>query len=85
MDPFENIVNLELKEAISEALKDIRPRDAMMIRMKFGLEGEDPHSLKEIAEKINRSRTVPFSKINRGLRYLRHPSRSWKIKELTGS
>jgi RNA polymerase primary sigma factor len=40
------------KDLVSEVLKDLKDREVLIIKMRFGLEGYDPHTYKEIDTKI---------------------------------
>jgi RNA polymerase primary sigma factor len=45
-------------EQISEFLAELTPREASVIRLRYGLQGADPHTLKEVGEifKLSRER-----------------------------
>jgi RNA polymerase primary sigma factor len=45
-------------EQINEFLSDLTPREASVIRLRYGLQGADPHTLKEVGEifKLSRER-----------------------------
>jgi RNA polymerase primary sigma factor len=79
-DPEEVLINQTLQESIEKVLSTLTEKESNVIRYRFGLNGERPHSLKEIGDKYNltkeRIRQIEKKAISR----LRHPSRSQKLK-----
>ena len=79
-DPEKILVNSTLQESIEDVLSTLTDKESNVIRYRFGLNGERPHSLKEIGDKYNltkeRIRQIEKKAISR----LRHPSRSQKLK-----
>jgi len=79
-DPEEVLINRTLQESIEEVLSTLTEKESNVIKYRFGLNGERPHSLKEIGDKYNltkeRIRQIEKKAISR----LRHPSRSQKLK-----
>ena len=60
-----------LGEAISEALESLEPRDAKVLRLYFGLEGEREHTLEEIGNMLGVTRERIRQLRDRALRRLR--------------
>jgi RNA polymerase primary sigma factor len=79
-DPEEVLINRTLQESIEEVLSTLTEKESNVIKYRFGLNGERPHSLKEIGDKYNltkeRIRQIEKKAISR----LRHPSRSQKLR-----
>lgn len=79
-DPEEILINMTLQDSIEDVLKTLTEKESNVIKYRFGLKGERPHSLKEIGDKYNltkeRIRQIEKKAISR----LRHPSRSQKLK-----
>ena len=79
-DPEEVLIDRTLQESIEEVLSTLTEKESNVIKYRFGLNGERPHSLKEIGDKYNltkeRIRQIEKKAISR----LRHPSRSQKLK-----
>ena len=78
--PEHVMINSTLQEAIKEVLSTLSEKESKVIKYRFGLEGERPHSLKEIGDKYNltkeRIRQIEKKAINK----LRHPSRRQKLE-----
>lgn len=79
-DPEEVLIDQTLQDSIENVLSTLTEKESNVIRYRFGLNGERPHSLKEIGDKYNltkeRIRQIEKKAISR----LRHPSRSQKLK-----
>jgi RNA polymerase primary sigma factor len=79
-DPEEILINNTLQDSIEEVLSTLTEKESNVIKYRFGLNGERPHSLKEIGDKYNltkeRIRQIEKKAISR----LRHPIRSQKLQ-----
>lgn len=53
VNPVDHVVELSMKEEIDSVLETLKPNEAKVIRMRFGLNGLKPMSLKEVGEKCN--------------------------------
>lgn len=60
-----------LREHIAEALRTLRPRDARVVRLYFGLQGEEQHTLEEIGNLLGVTRERVRQLRDRALRDLR--------------
>lgn len=74
------LINNTLQDSIESVLSTLTEKESNVIRYRFGLNGERPHSLKEIGDKYNltkeRIRQIEKKAISR----LRHPTRSQKLQ-----
>ena len=52
----EKVVQEELKQSIQEMLEQLTPQEKKIIIMRFGLDGSEPKTLREIGEKLGISR-----------------------------
>ena len=60
-----------LKEQIAKALQDLKPRDARVVRLYYGLQGEEEHTLEEIGRLLGVTRERVRQLRDRALRELR--------------
>jgi RNA polymerase sigma factor (sigma-70 family) len=72
----------EAEEIIEGMVDSLTPREARVLRLRFGLDGEDEHTLEEIAKKIGFTRERVRQVEAKALRKMRNPSRSKILQEL---
>lgn len=69
-----------LREATLEILETLTPREAKVLRMRFGIEMNTDHTLEEVGKQFDVTRERIRQIEAKALRKLRHPSRSEKLK-----
>lgn len=69
-----------LREAILEILETLTPREAKVLRMRFGIEMNTDHTLEEVGKQFDVTRERIRQIEAKALRKLRHPSRSEKLR-----
>ena len=74
-EPEFEVENRLLSESVSEALESLEPRDAKVLRLYFGLEGEREHTLEEIGNLLGVTRERIRQLRDRALRRLRDGSK----------
>lgn len=85
--PDDSAMNTQLHEQIEDALKGLNPREAEIIRMRFGLEDGREHTLEEVGRKFNITRERVRQIEVKAIEKLKHPLRNRKLKSflnLTG-
>jgi RNA polymerase primary sigma factor len=80
LTPEQQVSLGKLSEAIEEALQDLTPREAKVLRMRFGLELNTDYTLEEIGKQFDVTRERIRQIEAKALRKLRHPSRAEKLK-----
>ena len=70
-----------LKEQLEDVLKTLTPREAKVLRLRFGLEDGRPRTLEEVGKEFDVTRERIRQIEAKALRKLRHPSRSKKLKD----
>ena len=68
-----------VRSSIEEALSSLTPRQERVLRLRYGLEDGEPHTLREIGDKFGLTRERIRQIEREALRRLRHPSRSRKL------
>lgn len=69
-----------LREATLESLLTLTPREAKVLRMRFGIEMNTDHTLEEVGKQFDVTRERIRQIEAKALRKLRHPSRSEKLR-----
>ena len=70
-----------LKETLTDVLATLTPREAKVLRLRFGLEDGRPRTLEEVGKEFDVTRERIRQIEAKALRKLRHPSRSKKLKD----
>jgi RNA polymerase primary sigma factor len=70
-----------LKEQLNEVLSTLTPREADVLRMRYGLDNEPPKTLEDVGKAFNVTRERIRQIEAKALRKLRHPSRSKKVRD----
>ncbi len=70
-----------LREQLSDVLSTLTPREAKVLRLRFGLEDGRSRTLEEVGKEFNVTRERIRQIEAKALRKLRHPSRSRKLKD----
>lgn len=79
--PAEAASNSLMRELIWELLDTLTEREAMVLRLRFGLDDGNPRTLEEVGKVFNVTRERIRQIEAKALRKLRHPSRSKKLKD----
>jgi RNA polymerase primary sigma factor len=79
--PMQSVFQSMLKEKIDEVLGTLTPREARILRMRFGLDTGTPFTLEEVGEKFGLTRERIRQIEGKALRRLRHPRRARQLKE----
>ncbi len=74
---YENL----LRERVEQVLATLSPREARIIRLRFGLENGHPYTLEEVGQKFGLTRERIRQIEGKALRRLRHPCRSRLLKD----
>ncbi|WP_038030084.1 sigma-70 family RNA polymerase sigma factor [Thermonema rossianum] len=82
--PDTGLVNESLRREIQRALSTLSEREADVITLYFGLNGEHPLTLEEIGERFNLTRERVRQIKEKAIRRLRHASRSKALKPYLG-
>jgi RNA polymerase primary sigma factor len=69
-----------LREVTKHVLDSLTPREAKVLRMRFGIEMNTDHTLEEVGKQFDVTRERIRQIEAKALRKLRHPSRSERLK-----
>ena len=73
-----------LKEQLEEVMSTLTPREAKVLKLRFGLEDGKARTLEEVGKEFDVTRERIRQIEAKALRKLRHPSRSKKLKDYMG-
>jgi len=78
--PIETATNIGLRETVGEVLAGLTPREAKVLRMRFGIDMNTDHTLEEVGKQFDVTRERIRQIEAKALRKLRHPSRSEQLR-----
>ena len=78
--PVDHAVNASLRDICKDALDTLTPREAKVLRMRFGIGMNTDHTLEEVGKQFDVTRERIRQIEAKALRKLRHPSRSDKLR-----
>ena len=70
-----------LREQLEEVMKTLTPREAKVLKLRFGLEDGKSRTLEEVGKEFQVTRERIRQIEAKALRKLRHPSRSKKLRD----
>ncbi len=70
-----------LRERVDEVLSTLSPREARILRLRFGLDDNHPYTLEEVGDKFGLTRERIRQIEGKALRRLRHPCRARQLRE----
>jgi RNA polymerase primary sigma factor len=78
--PTQSVYRYLLGEKIEEMLATLNPREARILRLRFGLVNGRSYTLEEVGQKFGLTRERIRQIEGRALRRLRHPRRSRELR-----
>src|SRR5256885_30318 len=80
VSPLESATTSSLSEATQQILASLTPREAKVLRMRFGIDMNTDHTLEEVGKQFDVTRERIRQIEAKALRKLRHPSRSEQLR-----
>ena len=80
LSPIETATGLGLGETTHEVLASLTPREAKVLRMRFGIDMNTDHTLEEVGKQFDVTRERIRQIEAKALRKLRHPTRSEQLR-----
>ncbi len=78
--PIEAAMQAGLRDVVKDILDGLTPREAKVLRMRFGIEMSTDHTLEEVGKQFDVTRERIRQIEAKALRKLKHPSRSDKLR-----
>jgi RNA polymerase primary sigma factor len=79
--PIQSAYAKLLREKVEEVLETLPPREARILRLRFGLENGRSYTLEEVGQKFGLTRERIRQIESKALRRLRHPRRARQLRE----
>ncbi|WDD92828.1 RNA polymerase sigma factor RpoD [Burkholderia sp. FERM BP-3421] len=79
--PADAALHASMRDVVKDVLDSLTPREAKVLRMRFGIEMSTDHTLEEVGKQFDVTRERIRQIEAKALRKLRHPSRSDKLKK----
>jgi RNA polymerase primary sigma factor len=79
--PIQSTYSNLLREKVQEVLDTLPPREARILRLRFGLENGRAYTLEEVGQKFGLTRERIRQIESKALRRLRHPRRARQLKD----
>ena len=73
-----------LQEKLEDVLSTLTPREARILRLRFGLQNGRSYTLEEVGKKFGLTRERIRQIEGQALRKLRHPRRSRQLRDYLG-
>ncbi|MBU3652155.1 MAG: RNA polymerase sigma factor RpoD [Limnohabitans sp.] len=83
--PVEAAMQAGLRDVVKDILDGLTPREAKVLRMRFGIEMSTDHTLEEVGKQFDVTRERIRQIEAKALRKLKHPSRSDKLRSFIDS
>jgi len=79
--PMEVTYKSMLRDKINEVLNTLSPREARILRLRFGLDSDRAYTLEEVGDKFGLTRERIRQIEGKALRQLRHPHKARQLKD----
>lgn len=79
-DPENEAISGSMKEDIDDVLETLTPKEAEIIRFRFGLDGREALSLKEVGDRFDLTKERIRQIEKKAIRRLQHPTRSCRLE-----
>ena len=83
--PIDAALQAGLRDVVKDILDSLTPREAKVLRMRFGIEMSTDHTLEEVGKQFDVTRERIRQIEAKALRKLKHPSRSDKLRSFIDS
>jgi RNA polymerase sigma factor (sigma-70 family) len=80
LSPMDTAIHASMRDVVKDLLDSLTPREAKVLRMRFGIEMSTDHTLEQVGKQFDVTRERIRQIEAHALRKLRHPIRSDKLK-----
>ncbi|EQD69667.1 RNA polymerase, sigma 70 subunit, RpoD [mine drainage metagenome] len=80
LSPIDSATDTGMVETVQQVLSSLTPREAKVLRMRFGIDMNTDHTLEEVGKQFDVTRERIRQIEAKALRKLRHPSRSEQLR-----
>lgn len=77
----EQAMESAMQREINRQMECLQPREQIILVLRFGLNGQNPHTLEEVGKRMGVTRERIRQIESKALRKLRHPKRSQYLRE----
>jgi RNA polymerase primary sigma factor len=84
LSPIESATGESLRESTKDILSTLTPREAKVLRMRFGIDMNTDHTLEEVGKQFDVTRERIRQIEAKALRKLRHPTRAEHLRSFIG-
>ena len=78
--PIDAAMHVSLREVVKDVLDSLPPKVAKVLRMRFGIDMPNDHTLEEVGKQFDLTRERIRQIEAKAIRHLKHPSRSDKLR-----
>jgi RNA polymerase primary sigma factor len=84
LSPLDAVIHEDLKAHIDKVLCTLSPKEEMVIRKRFGIGEDNPHTLEEVGQEFDVTRERIRQIEVKAIRKLKHPARSKWLRDFLG-
>ncbi|TAN45060.1 MAG: RNA polymerase sigma factor RpoD [Nitrospirae bacterium] len=84
LSPLEEVIQGDLKKHLYKALRTLSPKEQLVLRKRFGIGEDGPHTLEEVGQEFDVTRERIRQIEVKAIRKLKHPSRSKWLRDFLG-
>jgi RNA polymerase primary sigma factor len=78
--PADAAIQSDLRAALDDALSSLSPREAKVLRMRYGIDAKSDHTLEEVGKQFDVTRERIRQIESKAMRKLLHPSRADRLR-----
>ncbi|UIL29499.1 sigma-70 family RNA polymerase sigma factor [Rhizobium leguminosarum] len=83
-DPETTLYSMQISKIVEDALAELPQRQAEVLRMRFGLDGQEEMTLEEVGQLFGVTRERIRQVEAKALAYLSHPGRKRRLQAILG-